>query len=216
MDFSYMAGNASQEGSIIITVGRRCRGDTENSLMLVKIRRAFSLNIDSKLVDGEVEIDETFVGGKNKNRHKDKKVKKCQKCQGRSYKDKTPVFGILQRKGKVRTIVVPDTKVKTLNPIIKGCIKTGAILYTDEWSYGDVDENYDHKNVNHSAKFYANGDLHTNTIEGFWSIAKRSINGIYHCISKKHMQGYFNEFSFRYNTRNISSSKRFELLLSYI
>lgn len=182
-------------------------------IMLNKIREAFSLNTDCEQVDGEVEIDETFVGGKNKNRHKDKKVKNC---QGRSFKDKTPVFGILQRKGKVRTIVVPDTKVKTLNPIIKGCIKPGSTLYTDEWNYGDINCLYNHKNVNHSAHFYASGDLHTNSIEGFWSIAKRSVNGTYHYISKKHMQGYFDEFSFRYNTRNISSFERFNLFLSYI
>lgn len=181
--------------------------------MLNKIREAFSVNTDCEQVDGEVEIDETFVGGKNKNRHKNKKVKNC---QGRSYKDKTPVFGILQRGGNVRTIVVPNTKSKTLNPIIKGCIKPGSTLYTDEWNYGDIDTLYNHRNVNHSANFYANGDLHTNSIEGFWSIAKKAVNGTYHYVSKKHMQGYFDEFSYRYNTRNISSCERFHLFLSYI
>lgn len=181
--------------------------------MLNKIREAFSINTDCDQVDGEVEIDETFVGGKNKNRHKNKKVKNS---QGRSYKDKTPVFGILQRGGKVRTIVVPDTKSKTLNPIIKGCIKPGSTLYTDEWNYGDISRHYNHRNVNHSANFYANGDLHTNSIEGFWSIAKKAVNGTYHYISKKHMQGYFDEFCYRYNTRNISPCERFHLLLSYI
>lgn len=182
-------------------------------IMLNKIRQAFSINTDLDKLDGEVEIDETFVGGKNKNRHKDKKVAKC---QGRSFKDKTPVFGILQRGGQVRTIVVPDTKCGTLNPIIKGNIEYGSTIYTDEWNYGDIDKYYNHLNVNHSAHFYGNGNLHTNTIEGFWSFAKRSVNGIYHYISKKHMQGYFDEFSFRYNTRNISSCERFNLFLSYI
>lgn len=181
-------------------------------IMLNKIRGIFSDNVDNVELNGEVEIDETFVGGKNKNRHKDKKVGKC---QGRSFKDKTPVFGMLQRKGNVRTLVVTDTKASTLNPIIHGNIKKGSTIYTDEWNYGDIDKDYKHLNVNHSAHFYGNGDLYTNTIEGFWSIAKRSIIGIYHYTSKKHLQGYFDEFSFRYNTRNFSSCERFNVFLSY-
>jgi len=177
--------------------------------MLQRIRKCFEDNKDEKL-DGVVEIDETFVGGKNKNRHWDKKVPKC---QGRSYKDKTPVFGILQRNGKVIAKVVPNTQVKTLRPLIKKYIEKGSVINTDDWYYGNLHEEYIHRQVNHKAKVYAVGYVYTNTLEGFWSIFKRGMTGIYNHVSRKHMQLYVDEFAFRYNTRKCSQSERFNLLL---
>ena len=161
---------------------------------------------------GEVECDETFVGGKNKNRHWDKKVKNA---QGRSFKDKTPVFGMLQRKGDAITRVVENTSQKELTPKILEFVKRDyTVLYTDEWlGYNAVDKMFYHYSVDHGKGKYVDGRIYTNTIEGFWSIFKRGIIGIYHHISKKHLQLYANEFTFRYNTRKIKDSSKFKLLL---
>lgn len=181
--------------------------------MLQKIRTCFICRNKGKL-KGKVEIDETFVGGKNKNRHWDKKVKNS---QGRSFIDKTPVLGMLQRKGKVICRVIKNTSHHELTPKILEYIDSAAILYTDEWQgYNEVAEMYEHYFVDHSRKQYANGDACTNTIEGFWSLLKRGIIGIYHHLSREHLQLYVNEFCFRYNTRKISDFSRFILLLRNI
>lgn len=178
--------------------------------MLQRIRTCYPQPEEEPQLEGTVELDETFVGGKNKNRHWNKKVPKC---QGRSYKDKTPVFGMLQRKGIVIAKVVPDTKVKSLKPLINKHIKIGSTIYTDEWNYGNLNKNYNHDFIRHYKKQYACGDVYTNSIEGFWSILKRGYIGIYHYISRKHLQLYVNEYTFRYNTRDNSISQRFNLLL---
>jgi len=175
--------------------------------MLQRIRKCFGID-DIEQMEGEIEADETFVGGKNKNRHSNKKVK------GTS-SDKAPVLGILQRDGKLKAVKVPDTTTETLSTEIINTIKEGATLYTDEYSsYKVLQRIYDHQFVKHSSKQYVNGRIHTNTIEGFWSILKRGIIGIYHFTSKKHLQMYVDEFVFRYNSRKISESERFNLLLT--
>ncbi len=181
-------------------------------LILQRIRICYSLE-ESTVLEGVVEIDETFVGGKNKNRHWDKKVPMS---QGRSFKDKTPVFGMLQRGGKVIAKVVSDTTVKSLRPHIDKYVARGSTICTDEWNYGNLNEHYNHWQVFHASKVYAVGDNYTNTIEGFWSHLKRMIIGVYHNVSRKHLQLYINEQCFRYNTRKISEKERFDLLLQNI
>lgn len=183
--------------------------------MLHRIR--WALGQDTTLEDtmgGEgstVEIDETFVGGKNKNRHKSKKV---QNSQGRSYKDKTPVMGMVERNGVLRALKVCDTKSETLQPIIEKHVKSGGAVHTDEWwGYRKLNEAYQHSFVNHGASQYCDGNVHTNTIEGFWSLFKRSIFGIYHSASSKHIQAYVDEAVFRYNTRTIGEGSRVTLTI---
>ena len=181
--------------------------------MLHRIRECFFCENDYKL-DGEVELDETFVGGKNKNRHHNKKVKHS---QGRSFKDKTPVLGMLQRGGKVVCRVVKSTSKKHLTAPILRTVKRTAKLYTDEWcGYDTVGKLYERKIVDHGKGQYVCGNAYTNTIEGFWSGLKRGIIGIYHKVSRKHLCRYVNEFVFRYNTKKISSVERFNLLLCNI
>ncbi len=179
--------------------------------MLQRIRKCFNIENDNDL-DNTVEVDETYVGGKNKNRHKDKKV---ENSQGRSAKDKTPVLGMVERQGKLNARTVENVQAETLTSEIIKNVKETANLYTDEWlGYKDISRIYDHSIVKHNAKEYVNGKIYTNTIEGFWSLLKRGIVGIYHSLSKKHLQIYVDEFVFRYNTRIYAESSRFNLLLS--
>ncbi|MCB0400939.1 MAG: IS1595 family transposase [Flavobacteriales bacterium] len=181
--------------------------------MLQRIRNCFGIDNDAEL-DNEVEADETYVGGKNKNRHSDKKIKNS---QGRSSKDKTPVVGMVERNGKLTARKVDNVQAETLTKEIIKNVKESATLYTDEWlGYKGVARIYDHSVVKHNQGEYVNGRIHTNTIEGFWSLLKRGIFGIYHFTSKKHLQKYVDEFVFRYNTRSDSESNRFNLLLSNI
>jgi len=178
--------------------------------MLQRLRNTFQQDHTTIKFTEPVQLDETFVGGKNRNRHADKKVKDS---QGRSFKDKTPVFGLLSN-GKVITQVVPDTKASTLKPIIEKMVEKGAIVVTDEWgAYSTLKKDYDHKIVNHKAGQYATDTFHNNSVEGFWSLLKRGIFGIYHSASAKHLDKYCDEFAYRYNTRGISDGDRFALSL---
>lgn len=179
--------------------------------MLQKIRTCLICK-NQGILSGEVECDETFVGGKNKNRHWDKKVRNS---RGRSFIDKTPVFGMLQRNGNIICRVVKNTSQAEITPhILKFVDKNYTVLYTDEWQgYNTVSKLFHHYSVDHGKGQYVDGRIYTNTIEGFWSIFKRGIIGIYHHLSKKHLQLYANEFAFRYNTRKMSAYSRFRLFL---
>lgn len=182
--------------------------------MAHRIRRNIAPS-EKEMLDGVIESDETFVGGKNKNRHKDKKVPFC---QGRSYKDKTPVLGLLQRGGMLRTFVVPDTKGETIKPIIfRNVLKASRFISDEWWAYNGLKRHFDHQIVDHSKKQYVHLDdptIHTNSIEGFWGIFKRGYNGIYNWMSRKHLQKYMDEFTFRYNTRNLKDTDRFCVFFS--
>jgi len=166
-------------------------------------------------LENKVAIDETLIGGKNKNRHLDKKIPHS---QGRSAADKTPVLGILEKKGYLITWVVPDVKMGTLVPIIKKHVKEGSDLYSDEWyANSGLGKWYNHQIVNHSIKQYVNGKVSTNSIENVWTHFKNLIHGTYHNnISDKYLQKYADEFTFRFNTRNYTEYDRFDLALSAI
>lgn len=180
--------------------------------MLHRIREMMRKK-NPNMLTGTTQADETFMGGKNKNRHASKKVKES---QGRSVKDKTPVFGMLSD-GKVSTQVVADTKSKTLKPLIASMVEKGAIVITDEWgSYTGLATNYQHEVIKHNAGEYVRNGFHTNSLEGFWSLLKRGIYGIYHQVSPKHLQRYTDEFSYRYNTREIKDQDRFDVSLSQV
>lgn len=179
--------------------------------MLRKIRKACQFENEHSL-SGEVEIDETYVGGKNKNRHANKKVKHS---QGRSFKDKTPVLGLIERGGKVVARVVKSVSREELEPIVLGIVNLFDTVYTDEWkAYGGLKDYFIHYIVNHGKREYVRDNAHTNTIENFWSHLKRGIIGVYRVVSRKHLQYYVNEFVFRHNTRHMKEGQLFVHLLS--
>lgn len=165
--------------------------------MLMRIRKAFVEYGD--LLNGIIEVDETYIGGKNKNRHNDKKT---EGGQGRGGDDKTAVAGILERGGKVIAKKVKDVSGKTLKSFIKQNVEKGSKIMSDEWkSYNGLSENYIHSIVTHGTNQYVNGETHTNTLEGFWSLLKRGVVGQYHYVTPKHLNRYIDEFCFRYNNR---------------
>jgi len=163
---------------------------------------------------GVIQADESFFGGLNKNRHADKKVAES---QGRSCKDKTPVFGMVDLSGRVSAHVVDDTKGTTLKPIIdKHVDNEKSIIVTDEWlGYTKLKNEYSHVIINHLQQEYVRGAFHTNTIEGFWSQLKRTIKGTHIHVSKKHLQKYVDEVAFRYMQRD-KQDTMFETILSHV
>lgn len=181
--------------------------------MLQRIRFALETHtFSAPVMTNTVECDETYIGGKNKNRHASKKVANA---QGRSTKDKTPVFGLVERNGRVVAMKVKSTTKEEIHPIISNHIVEGAKVMTDEWTaYKGLDARFNHAIVKHGEGIYVVGDCHTNTIEGFWSLLKRGIVGIYHQVSVKHLDKYVDEFEFRYNNRTLTEYEKFESMLS--
>jgi transposase-like protein len=152
---------------------------------------------DVKLEGAPVEMDETYVGGTRR------KGRGGRPPAGDS--KKTCVVGIVERKGKVVAVAANDATRMTLHGIAKEYILPKSIIYTDDYAaYHGIDRSngYVHNRINHSAGVYVMGDVHTNTIEGFWSLVKRGIGGVYHSVSKKYLQTYLDEYSFRYNRRS--------------
>jgi transposase-like protein len=155
--------------------------------------RAGKLPVGGMGGNGEfVEADETYVGGKARNR---------------AYKDapkKEPVVSLVERKGRVRSFHVPNVTAANIKPILKEQLSPKAHLRTDESGvYWEAGESFaSHQTVNHSAKEYVRGDAHTNTVEGYFSILKRGIIGVYHHVSEEHLKRYLAEFDFRYNERS--------------
>ena len=187
--------------------------------MLQKLRLLYPQS-DSEAFGGTVECDEVYIGGKEKWKHKSMRTPHT---QGRSTKTKTPVFGMMERstivnaKGRVENIsyvhafVVENTNRATLQPIIQQFVADGSRVITDELSaYNGLAElGYTHAVVAHGAEEYANGDVFTNSIEGFWSHFRRMIVGCYHDVSDEHLQQYIDEAVYRWNTRKMSESERF-------
>lgn len=167
--------------------------------MLGRIRE--NLRDDDAKFDDDTQVDETYVGGK---------TKRNRGGQGRSLKQKTPVFGMVS-KGKVYAKVVPNAKKNTLQSIIDKLAQSDIRIISDCWSgYNDVHKKYLHETVAHHLGQYVNErGFHTNTIEGFWSILKRGITGIYHLVTAKHLPKYCKEFVYRYNTRGLTDGERF-------
>lgn len=182
-----------------------------NAWYVLQRLRYATYNRKSSKMKGIVEVDETFVGGKNKNRHYDKKVKHS---QGRSTKDKAPVLGFRERDGKLFLLKLESLRKRSLQALIRYKVIAGSTVATDEYrAYIGLNKFFDHGTCNHGQGQYVNGKFHTNNIEGFWGFMKRGMTGVYQAIKRKYLMLYCKEFEFKFNNRKLSVGESFDQLL---
>jgi transposase-like protein len=192
----------------------RALGVTQKSawFMLHRIRLAMQNGTLDKL-SGHVEVDETFIGGKARNMHRSERARKI---HGTGGSGNVAVMGLLERHGEVRTMVVANTKRKSLRSEINTHVEPGSMVYTDAFkSYNDLNYDYMHSVINHAEK-YVEGNVHTNGIENFWSLLKRTIGGTYVSVAPFHQFRYLDEQAFRFNRRKATDSDRFFEVLTMI
>jgi transposase-like protein len=177
-----------------------------------RIRLALMSGSFEKL-SGHVEADETFIGGKARNMHLSKRQRRI---TGTGGKDKTAVMGMLKRGGEVRTVVVGSRRKRILQEEVKKHVEAGAALYTDALlSYDGLGSDYAHQVIDHAVK-YVDGKIHTNGLENFWSLLKRTIAGTYVSVEPFHLFRYLDEQSYRYNNRKMTDAQRFDIAVKGI
>jgi transposase-like protein len=205
--FAFWRASTSKKGVSALEIHRQTGLSYKSALfMLHRIRFAMSDSVIGPL-GGEVEVDETYVGGKPRYKGVSKR--------GRGTK-KQCVLAMVERGGRVKTRPIANVTGKTLKDAIREDVHPSARIITDENSaYTGIGSEFagGHQTVCHSAREYVRGDVHSNTIEGFFSTVKRGINGIYHAVSKEHLHRYMAEFEFRYNNRNLEDGERLSLAI---
>lgn len=179
-----------------------------------RIREMLNETGKGDLLSGTVEIDETYIGGKESNKHKHKRNPK------KGVSGKTMVIGAIQRGGKLTTKVMPHTDIENVQLFIDNTVERNSNMVTDEsHAYNRVHLNYKHETVKHREKEYVRKDnkqVHTNNIEGYWNILKKQIVGIHHFVTAKHLQRYCNENAYRFNNRALAQDERFADALSKV
>jgi transposase-like protein len=189
----------------------RSIGLTQKSawFVLQRVRLAMQTGTFAKF-SGEVEVDETFIGGLARNMHPDVRRRKI---TGTGGKDKTAVIGFRERGGEVRASVVPDRTRRTLQARVRDQVEAGASVYTDSLnSYTGLSSDYVHAVVDHAER-YVNGRVHTNGIENFWALLKRGIKGTYVQVAPFHLFRYLDERMFTFNYRDMDDFNRFLAVL---
>lgn len=163
-----------------------------------------------------VEADEAYIGGREQNKHHNKKRAEngITTNEGKPYKDKKVVIGIIERDGHVVLKYVPRADKSNMVSFIKKHVPKNSTIYTDEAPvYKELKKTYTHNTVKHALSIYVEGSVHTNTIENFWSVLKRGIYGIYHQVSDKHISRYLDEYAARFNNRTLSANEKFDKFL---
>lgn len=172
-----------------------------------RIRKALDEGSFDRKLGGEVEVDETFIGGKSRFMHHDRR-ERHRDAKGR-FNNKTIVLGFLERNGEARAFVVDTRRKHALQAEVRGQVEPDAKVYTDDLqSYDGLDRRYIHETVNHTFQ-YVDGDAHTNTLEGMWNLLKRGLKGTYVAVSPQHLQRYVDELLYRYNQRKGTDGERF-------
>ncbi len=190
----------------------RALGVTQKSAWFMLHRIRLAMQTESFLLSGEVEVDETFVGGKAKNMHRSVRERKGM-SKGGGATDKTIVLGLRERGGKVHAEVIPAVDRATLQKGVRAKVETGSTVYTDQNpGYNDLRDVYDHATVNH-IETYVDGRVHTNGIENFWSLLKRGLHGTYVSVEPSHLFRYIDERVFTFNLRGLTDYGRFEAVL---
>jgi len=187
----------------------RAIGITQKSAWFMdhRIRFALGMGPGAKL-SGEVEIDESFIGGKARNMHKGKRARKI---TGTGGKDKVVVMGMMERGGNVRTMVVDNRRKKELQARVREHVEAGAAIFSDELkSYEGLESEYQHAVINHAVE-YANGNVHTNSMENFWSLLKRGLHGTYISVEPFHLFRYLDEQTYRFNNRHMTDAEGFDM-----
>ena len=181
--------------------------------MLHRIRLAMQNKSLSKL-SGHIEVDETFIGGKARNMHKGRRLRTI---HGTGGSGKVAVMGLLDRhSGEVRTMIVPNVRRKSLHGEVSKHVEAGSTVYSDALrSYDQLDAEYMHNVINH-AEEYVRGNVHTNGIENFWSLLKRSLKGTYVSVEPFHLFRYLDEQAFRFNKRKATDFERFATVVSMV
>jgi transposase-like protein len=190
-------------------------GITQKSAWHMAHRIRYALHQGSfEKLSGEIEVDETFIGGKARNMHV---AQRQRRITGTGGKDKTAVMGIVERGGKVRTVVVPNRKKKALQAEVHKHVEAGSALYTDALlSYDGLASRYAHQVIDHAVA-YVDGNVHTNTLENFWALLKRGLSGTYVSVEPFHLFRYLDEQAYRYNNRSdMNDFDRFKLAVSQI
>jgi transposase-like protein len=191
----------------------RAIGITQKSAWFLDHRIRFALGLESEgKLSGHVEADETFIGGKARNMHKHVKARRV---TGTGGKDKTAVMGILERGGKVRTVVVPNRKKSALQAEVRKHVEAGSALYTDALKSYEGLNDFQHQVIDHAEK-YVEGNVHTNGMENFWSLLKRGLHGTYVSVEPFHLFRYLDEQMYRYNNRKMDDGQRFSMAVSQI
>ncbi len=191
----------------------RAIGVTQKSAWFLdhRIRLALTMGTINKF-SGQIEADETFIGGKSRNMHK---TKRAQKITGTGGKDKTAVLGILERGGKIVTKVLNNTKKKTLHKEVREHVVVGSALFTDALKSYEGLNDFQHEVIDHAIA-YVEGEVHTNGMENFWSLLKRGINGTYVSVEPFHLFRYLDECAYRFNNRRLTDGERFDVAVRHI